>query len=318
MLQKIWKIGKSILFLTILCVTLYGVTILVLPEIPDFYKEDEWDVVFFGTSQTYCTFDPMIFDEYALKTYNRGRQQQTMNYTYYYIKDAFDVSDIDVVVLEIFGMFYDEGDERFINETIRESSLGDFRYSPIKLEVIRECVPEEKQFPYLFPLDKYHSNWEKWDFTSFDAFQDTVISPYYFEGEDRGYKRWSSYEWTDYPDWGTLHSGYHEDVYEENMKYLEMIRELCEANNAELLLVRGPFPCYEMVIGKTNTIMDWAIDNHVEMVNFMNLTGEIGMDFGMDSLDGGVHLNESGAAKVSRYLAEYLMDNYFGWDLQSN
>lgn len=314
MLQKMWKIAKSILFLAVLCVVLFGITCTILPKIPDFYKEDEWDVVFFGTSQSYCTFDPMIFDEYALKTYNRGRQQQTMNYTYYYVKDAFDVSDIDVVVLEIFGMFYDEGDEGFTNESIRESSLNDFRYSPIKIEAIRDCVPEELQFPYLFPLDKYHSNWQRWKFSSVEAFRDTVLTPYAEEDVDRGYMRWSSSQEMWYASWDVLHSGYHEDVYEENMRYLEMIHQLCEENDAELLLVRGPLPCYEMVVGKTNTITDWAIDNHVDMINFMYLTGEIGMDFATDSLDGGAHLNESGASKVSRYLAEYLRDNYFGWN----
>ena len=312
MLQKIWKIVKCILFLGLTVLVIGGVTYITLPKIPDFYEEEEWDVVFFGTSQSYCTFDPAIFDEYGLKTYNRGRQQQTMDFTYYYIKDALDVSDIDVVVLEIFGMFYDEGDERFGNDVIRESSLGDFRYSPIKFEAIRDCVPEEEQFEYLFPLDKYHSNWEKWDFTSVDAFQKTVLNPYFKEESDRGYFRWQPSEWFYYPDWATLHSGYHEDVYEENLRYLEMIHELCEENGAELVLVRGPLPCYEMVIGKTNTITDWAIEKHVDMVNFMYLTDQIYLNADTDSLDGGAHLNASGAEKVSRYMANYLIEEYFG------
>ncbi len=311
MLQKICKIAKAILFLGIVTGIFYGVMILTLPKIPDFYAEDEWDVVFFGTSQTYCTFDPLIFDEYGLKTYNRGRQQQTMNYTYYYVKDAFDVSDIDVVVLEVFGMFYDEGDERFINETIRESSLGDFRYSDIKIEAVQDCVPEESQFQYLFPLDKYHSNWEKWDFSSTESIQKTIFSPYQEEDYNRGYMRWTSYEEAWYESWEALHSGYHEEVYSENIRYLEMIQELCEENGAELLLVRAPLPCYEMVIGKTNTLIDWAIDNDVDIINCMQLTEAMGMNFAADSLDGGAHLNESGASKVSRYIAEYLMENYF-------
>lgn len=314
MLQKIQKITKVILFAILTVGVLYGISILILPKIPDFYKEEEWDVVFFGTSQSYCTFDPLVFDEYDLKTYNRGRQQQTMNYTYYYIKDALDVSNIDVVVLEIFGMFYDEGDERFTNDMVRESTLGDFRYSFIKAEAVRDCVPKELQSSYLFPLDKYHTNWEKWNFTSLETIQNTVLSPYYSEGEDRGYMRWNANEWFYYPDWAELHSGYHEDVYEENMKYLDMIRELCEENDVKLLLVRAPLPCYDTIIGKTNTVMDWAIDNHVDMINFMWLTEEIMLDGETDSLDGGGHLNENGAQKVSRYLAEYLRDNYFGWD----
>lgn len=311
MLQKIWKIIKSILFLGVLGLTVYGVTVITLPKISDFYEEEEWDVVFFGTSQSYCTFDPSIFDEYGLKTYNRGRQQQTMNYTYYYVKDALEVSDIDVVVLEIFGMFYDEGDERFESSGIRESTLGDFRYSPIKIEAIKDCVPKELQVEYLFPLDKYHSNWEQWNFNSVAELYKSVFNPYYTESSDRGYMRWSGSEWFWYPDVNE-YTNYYEEVYAENIRYLDMIRELCKEHDAKLVLVRGPLPCYDTVLGKTNTVESWAMLNGVDMINYMYLSEEIILNENTDSLDGGTHLNESGAGKVSRHLATYLIEEYFG------
>ena len=97
---------KITIFLMILTGGIILVTYVLTPEIPSFYKENHYDVVFFGTSQSYCSFDPLVFDEYNLKTYNRGRQQQTMNYTYYYIKDALDACDIDVIVLEVFVSIY--------------------------------------------------------------------------------------------------------------------------------------------------------------------------------------------------------------------
>lgn len=310
MLQKIWKIMKFILFLGALGLTLCAVTVITLPKVPDFYKEKEWDVVFFGTSQSYCTFAPIIFDEYGLKTYNRGRQQQTMNYTYYYIKDALEVSDIDVVVLEVFGMFYDEDDERFTNEHIRESSLGDFRYSKIKMEAIQDCVAEELQQDYLFPLDKYHTNWEKWNVSSGTAFIESVINPYYTEDSDRGYMRWDATEWFWYPDVNEF-KNYYEEVYKENFRYLEMIYELCKEQDVELVLVRGPLPCYDTILGKTNTIEAWAKLKGVDMINYMYLGEEIDLNEYTDSLDGGTHLNQSGAGKVSHHLANYLVENYF-------
>ena len=52
-----------------------------------------------------------------------------MNYTYYYIKDALDVCDIDVVVLEVFGMFYEEDDTGVISEGVRDSSLNAVSYT---------------------------------------------------------------------------------------------------------------------------------------------------------------------------------------------
>ena len=46
-------------------------------------------------------------------------------------------------------------DTGFTSEGVRDSSLNDLRYSDIKVEAIRDCVPEDLQLSYLFPLDKY-------------------------------------------------------------------------------------------------------------------------------------------------------------------
>lgn len=310
MLQKIWKIIKSILFLGLLGITIYGVTIITLPKIPDFYEDEHWDVVFFGTSQSYCTFNPAVFDEYDLKTYNRGRQQQTMDYTYYYVKDALDAADIDVVVLELFGMFYDEGDERFGSESIRESSLGDFRYSSVKVEALQDCVPQELHFGYLFPLDKYHTNWEKWNFTSGETLYNSLFSPYYTEDSERGYIQWSAANWFWIED-PNLYTNCYEEVYKENLRYLDMIYDLCKEADAKLVLVKGPLPAFDTMFGKSNTIAAWAQLKGIDFINYMNIPEELALDEFTDSVDGGTHLNTSGAEKVSRHLAEYLRSTYF-------
>ena len=252
----------------------------------------------------------MIFDEYDLKTYNRGRQQQTMNYTYYYIKDALDVCDIDVVVLEVFGMFYEEDDTGFISEGVRDSSLNDMRMSETKIEAIRECVPEEMQISYFFPLDKYHSRWEELDYASWNGFYNSALKPYYEEA-DRGYKRWTESEVCVDDYWSIAFSEIRRDVYAENIKYLDKIYELCQKKGAKLILVKAPLPCYDRVIEETNTVSDWAEEHDIELINYMRLQDVLELNFYTDSLDGGTHLNESGAGKVSKHLAAYLKENYF-------
>ena len=228
---------KIIIFLVVLNGGILLITYVLTPKIPSFYREKHYDAVFFGTSQSYCSFDPLIFDEYDLKTYNRGRQQQTMNYTYYYIKDALDVCDIDVVVLEVFGMFYEEA--------------------------------------------------------------------------DRGYKRWTESEVCVDDYWSIAFSEIRRDVYAGNIKYLDKIYELCQKKGAKLILVKAPLPCYDRVIEETNTVSDWAEEHDIELINYMRLQDVLELNFYTDSLDGGTHLNESGAGKVSKHLAAYLKENYF-------
>lgn len=304
-MKTIGRLLKVVIFIGILAGGIIGITGFLSPKIPSFYKEKQWDIVFFGTSQSYCTFDPEVFDEYGWKTYNRGRQQQTMNYTYYYVKDALDNSQIDVAVLEIYGMFYEEDDSGFTSEGVRDSSLNDFRYSDIKTEAIRDCVPDELQKEYFFPLDKYHTRWEDLEYSSLSGLKESLINRYY-EEEGRGFKHWSGAQECGYASWDTIFSEKRRDVFKGNLEYLERIYKECKTHGTRLILIKAPFPCHERTVEMTNTVMDWADEHDVELINCMKVTDVIGLDFGVDSLDGGTHLNESGGRKVSRYIAEYL------------
>lgn len=298
-------------FLGILGLLVLGATAAVLPKIPDFYKEDEWDVLFFGTSQSYCTFSPAVFEEYGLASYNRSRQQQPINYTYYYIKEALEVSDVDVVVLETYALTYWDGHEAYDNAAVRDSSLNDMRYSWIKYQAIRDCVEKTQQIGYIFPLDKYHSNWERLDYSSLGVLWESVSERYYTEESDRGFFAWNAVQESSYLQEDALRSEVRQELSEFNMKYLNLIYEECEKNGAELVLARSPLPCEIYIVETMNSIEDWAGEHDVPCVNYMELTGEIGMDWEKDSLDGGTHLNVYGAEKVSGHLAEFLKERYF-------
>ncbi len=309
-MMKMLKAGKFILFWMIVGGMVFGLSWVMLPRIPDFYKEDNWDVVFFGTSQCYCTFDPEVFDQYGLKTYNRGRAQQTMDFTYYYVKDALEVSDVDVVVLEIFGMTYGEEDFLEANETVRDNSMNDFRYSDIKYEMIRDCVPKELQWEYLFPLDKYHADWCRFDYSSPKNLITSMSNRYYTENSERGFWGWTSSQAFEFPPMEVAMPYICQEtcmeIYPDNLMYLERIYEMCQEHQARLILVRAPYPVDNKPIQITNTVEDWANAHGVELVNYTKLIWEIGLDPQTDSLDGGTHLNKQGADKVSDHFAKYL------------
>ena len=207
-------------------------------------------------------------------------------------------------------MFYEEDDTGFISEGVRDSSLNDMRMSETKIEAIRECVPEEMQISYFFPLDKYHFRWEKLDYASWNGFYNSALKPYYEEA-DRGYKRWTESEVCVDDYWSIAFSEIRRDVYAGNIKYLDKIYELCQKKGAKLILVKAPLPCYDRVIEETNTVSDWAEEHDIELINYMRLQDVLELNFYTDSLDGGTHLNESGAGKVSKHLAAYLKENYF-------
>ena len=166
------------------------------------------------------------------------------------------------------------------------------------------------QISYFFPLDKYHFRWEELDYASWNGFYNSALKPYYEEA-DRGYKRWTESEVCVDDYWSIAFSEIRRDVYAGNIKYLDKIYELCQKKGAKLILVKAPLPCYDRVIEETNTVSDWAEEHDIELINYMRLQDVLELNFYTDSLDGGTHLNESGAGKVSKHLAAYLKENYF-------
>ena len=109
---------------------------------------------------------------------------------------------------------------------------------------------------------------------------------------------------------------------ESSQRMLESLRSLCQKHEAQLLLISVP-----------NAAV-WDLERHRQVAALaeelglhyldMNLE-QVGLDWQTDCLDGGDHLNEWGAKKVSRYLATYLADtglfpdrrqapDYAGWN----
>ena len=56
--------------------------------------------------------------------------------------------------------------------------------------------------------------------------------------------------------------------------------------------------------------MEYAKDNSLTYIDMNLMLDELGIDWSLDSLDKGDHLNLSGAYKVSDYIGKYLRDNY--------
>ena len=92
---------------------------------------------------------------------------------------------------------------------------------------------------------------------------------------------------------------------ESSQRMLESLQSLCRKHEAQLLLISVP-----------NAAV-WNQERHRQVAAMaeelglhyldMNLE-QVGLDWQTDCLDGGDHLNEWGAKKVSRYLAAYLAD----------
>ena len=91
--------------------------------------------------------------------------------------------------------------------------------------------------------------------------------------------------------------------------YLEKIRMLCVKNQAELVLISTPSPA-NYNYKKHNGLQKLADQYSLEYLDLNLKLEEIGIDWAVDTLDKGDHLNISGAEKVTKYLGDYLSGKY--------
>ena len=57
-------------------------------------------------------------------------------------------------------------------------------------------------------------------------------------------------------------------------------------------------------------IRDYAGENGLKYINFLDKQDEVGIDYSKDTYDGGLHLNLYGAEKMSRYFGKLLRGFY--------
>ena len=149
-----------------------------------------------------------------------------------------------------------------------------------------------------FPYIKYHSNWRRRygfedlpGYSEYRGFEEIyVVDPYYgdeymFETEDRY------------------------NVNPIAMYYLDKIRELCDDKGITLILVTSP-SVVNMNYSKHNTLQDYADKYNLKYIDFNLMTEELGLDWTNDTGDAGDHINAYGTEKTTRYLMEYLNENF--------
>jgi hypothetical protein len=89
--------------------------------------------------------------------------------------------------------------------------------------------------------------------------------------------------------------------------YLEKMTELCKANGIELILIKAPSLYPYWYDEHHDQIAEFAQEHGLAYYNLTEKIEEIGLDFSHDTYDAGLHLNLSGATKLSAWFAELLV-----------
>lgn len=301
------KVKKIIITIIIIVGTLWLLQRLVTPKyvddviegalIAEYYDEAfNHDVIFIGDCEVYENFSPQIlYDEYGINSYIRGSAQQLIWQSYYLLEDTLKYETPDVVIFNVLSMKYDTPQ----HEAYNRMTLEGMRWSESKVKSIQASMMEDESFvDYVFPILRYHSRLSEIGKSDFEyMFKTKKIS------HNGYYMRVDIKPALNVPE-GEILADYR--FGDNSYKYLDMMTKLCKEKGIKLVLVKAPslypywYPEWE------EQMEEYAAANDLDYINFLELTKETDLDFMVDTYDGGLHLNLSGAEKITRYLGEYL------------
>ena len=139
---------------------------------PYFTEQENFDVLYFGTSHTMCSVLPMEqWREYGIASYNLGISANRMPETYWTIVNALDYSTPKLIVLDCF----------YMNSPDKTFSIGQVHLFldafPLTLNKLRAIyslsrdnsyISKENEAGLLFKFLAYRQNWSTLDESSFD------------------------------------------------------------------------------------------------------------------------------------------------------
>ena len=263
-------------------------------KIDGFYNspKNEYDVMFFGSSNTYCSFNPLvIWKETGVKSYVFATQQQPVWATYHYMVDAFKTQSPELVVMDV--LMLSKNDEVY-DDGVNYTFCDNMPLSKNKVELAWASAPKGERFGLLCNFVKYHSRWSE------------------LEKKDFEYKKSEMYDYS--KGFCMLTGKYNgeiirEDVsgvtecaelMEKNSLYLQKIIDLCRQEGVRLMFVKTPSNATVEEKKYYNSVQKLAEENGVEFVDYNLYYDEIGLDLGNDFYDG-THLNVWGAEKFSEF-----------------
>lgn len=282
----------------------YAETLVEGSMISQYYEEPkDHEVIFIGDCEVYANFSPMVmYEEQGIKAYVRGSSQQLIWQSYQILKETLKYEKPKVVVFNVNSMRYDKSSPE-VSEAYNRLTIDKMKWSKEKIDIILDSMTEDETFlSYVFPILRYHSRYDKLtseDFKHLFKRKNNTYNGFLINKNIKGV--------TALPTQRRLAETKFSD---ECYSYLDKITKLCKDNDIKLVLIKAPSLYPYWYDEYDEQIRNYAQQNGIDYYNLKNNVEEIGIDYSQDTYDGGLHLNLTGATKLSKFFANLLKQNY--------
>ncbi len=291
----------------------------------EFYSlpKNSIDMVFLGSSHSYCTFDPLIVDEgLGTNSYQLGMPLQHLDSTCYTLKEVLNYQSPKDVVLEVYWDMLDDDFELtqagYLFQVLKNKDL--------EKEYIKNVFPLSEKVKYNINIFRYQADYfayrnsrlkERLEnnygvFTPAAAKQDGVE-----KYRSKGYTycnynmlpdefdKTNQFKNTDGKKWEASSS---------QLKYLNDIIKICSEKNIRLTFVTAPVANVSLDYIKNydfihNYIQKIADDNDIKYLDY-NIVNKDKTLFSTENFRDDAHLNHSGVEIADNYFIKWYKENY--------
>ncbi len=304
---------KAIIFTLIFCILISFVSYAInlvdkqgYKIIREFYeqRENSLDAVYIGSSNCFTFWNPVFaWNDYGITVYPYSCNANPIYSTKYLIEETRKTQSDATFIVNLNSLTDGELDQLHMHNII--SSLP---FSRTKLELIDHlCDIGDYEgldrAEFYFPFIRFHSRW-----------------PYFNNGTQlssrlNGHKGAVSYAYytntsTDVSDLYVAPTGTIE-LSEKLIYSTDLLLDYCDEENIEVLFIVVPQARgSEYDMNRMETLDNYISERGYTVLNFSeNFEEEMNIDMTKDYFNG-PHTNIHGSIKYTRYLSEYLIDNY--------
>lgn len=278
-------------------------------------NETNIDLIFYGSSHVYTAYNPLIFNNINKTiSYNLGSDALKMYFTDLVFIESIKKARPKLVVLELYPASFSELKENEMDKGFQLRAL-DFssNFSFKKLKKVIDVYNFNEIAGVYSPLIRNHSKWNKVDYFSLNRNEKIdTIENYFFSGfigsrhflDEKAKNEFINFDKIEYS------KRQASALLPENKNQIIDFIKLVKKEGADILIISSPDLRAKLSFNESFFIELKEICNNlnIQFLNLNNYTKEIGLS--LDDFKDYSHLNTYGSIKVSKFLAEYIKENY--------
>lgn len=277
-----------------------------------FYKTEEGslDAVLLGSSASYAYFiSPYVWHEYGVAIYPFASSAQPIQATKFLIEEARKAHPDAVYIINLAAV------RSIVSQERLHILFSDWPFSMNKLSAVNYICDsyeyeEKDKLQYVVPLVTFHNRWAELNVDDFGKLYDDYKSGNCYPSFLKLSKNVGSI--------GRLDDDLIVPLGENIVTAVTDLLDYCQEEKIKVQFIITPQSTKsKKIVGWFNVAKGMAEERGYTVLDMREKADEIGIDFAVDYYNNS-HTNMHGALKTSRYLTEYLMEQYDFDDKRGN